>query len=69
MTCASNRGPGRGRRLADRYERAMLRFAKLVEASFAWWDNVPPVWQAVALLHVGLLPAVTEVTRLTNLLG
>ncbi|HEY3143975.1 MAG TPA: hypothetical protein VGJ86_22755 [Acidimicrobiales bacterium] len=47
----------------------MLRFAKLVEASFAWWDNVPPVWQAVALLHVGLLPAVTEVTRLTNLLG
>lgn len=69
MVCVNNRGTGRGNRVGDRLERLMYRFADLVKAAFAWWDNVPAVLRVVILLRFGLLPTTTELVRLVETLG
>jgi hypothetical protein len=48
----------------------MFRFARLVEASFAWWVKVPVTLRRLAIIvilhHIGLLPAVTDLTGLAG---
>jgi hypothetical protein len=64
MKCAKGCENGRGDRVS-RFERRMIRFARVVRAASIWWDVVPPAWRWLAILVVlqllGLWPPVAGI--------
>lgn len=66
MPSSNNRGIRRGKSLADRYERAMVRLGELVEVTFEPWRKLPRPVQAVVLLQVGLSLQAADIVRLLD---
>lgn len=66
MTYAPDRETGHADRVS-RFERRMSRFARVVRAAFAWWDEVPPALRYLAILVVlqllGFLPPTVDLIR------
>jgi hypothetical protein len=54
----------------SRFERRMLRLARVVRAVFVPWDEVPPAWRRVAIVVVlqllGLLPPAAVLLQLAR---